>query len=195
MAKKRYQVRVIAGELKGRLLEYPAVLPLRPTMQRTKSSTFGTLGESIRGSVFVDLFAAAGGMGIEALSRGAELACFVERDTRALEFLHRNLEACGIAPHRYQIHRSEVARFLGMGHMEKIHPDFVYVDPPYGDTDFAVLLELFGKIVYSASVVIILEHPTEVSLDPGVQLVTKKVRSFGQTSVSFFSSAGEGDSR
>jgi 16S rRNA (guanine(966)-N(2))-methyltransferase RsmD len=185
VAKRRRRVRVMAGEFKGRLLEYPWQGSTRPTMQRTKSSVFESLGHSLENSVFVDLYAAAGGMGIEAISRGARFACFVENDPRAVEFIHRNLELCGVDKGRYRVHARDVTSFLEDGSLSAINPDIVYIDPPYGETDFRVLLELSSKIAYPARVTVIVEHPTAVTLGAGA-LVRTQVRSFGQTSVSFF---------
>ena len=186
VAKGKRHVRVIAGQLKGRLLEYPSHGSVRPTMQRTKSSIFETLGHSLKNSVFVDLYAAAGAIGIEAISRGAAFVCFVESDRRAVESLRRNLARCGVDSERYRVHARDVTSFLRDGSLAETNPHIVYADPPYGDTDFCVLLELLSEIVYPAPVSIVIEHPTSVTLDAGQTLVRTKVRSFGQTSVSFF---------
>lgn len=191
MAKRIHQVKVIAGKFKGRLLEYPP-RAVRPTMQRVKSSIFESLGPSIKGTVFMDLYCAAGSMGIEALSRGADFAYFVDTDRRALKTLQRNLEICGVPAHSYRIHRMDVLAFLEGGSVEEVGPDLVYVDPPYADTDFRLLLELLDKIAYSREAVVIVEHPSSVRVDPGVQLASDRVKSFGQTAVSFFSLASGG---
>jgi 16S rRNA (guanine(966)-N(2))-methyltransferase RsmD len=154
-------------------------------MQRAKSSVFETLGSSVRGAVFVDLYAAAGAMGIEALSRGARFVCLVECDRVALRFLHRNLETCGISAGRYRVHRGDVSAFLRRG-LEGLKPDVVFADPPYDATDFGVLLELLGSIVYPRSAVIVVEHPSSLTPSRTPGLARTKVKSFGQTSVSFF---------
>jgi len=154
MVKAKRRVRVIAGELKGRLLDYPRQGVFRPTMQRTRTSIFESIDRSIHGAVFIDLYAAAGGVGIEALSRGARLVCFAENDRDALRYLHRNLENCRVPAERYRVHAGDVTAFL-KGPMEKLAPDIVYADPPYEGTDFGVLLELLGAIVYPRSAVIV----------------------------------------
>ncbi len=155
-------------------------------MQRAKSSVFESLGGRVRDSVFVDLYAAAGAIGIEALSRGARFCCFVEKDTGALSCLHSNLESCRVAPARYAIHAAEVVGFLAGGGLAEAAPDIVFADPPYGEADFGVLLELLGKIVYPATAKVIIEHPTGAALDAPAILIPGRVKSFGQTSVSFF---------
>lgn len=185
MARGKRLVRVIAGELKGRLLEYPKQGPFRPTMQRTKSSVFESLGQSIRGAVFIDLYAAAGGIGIEALSRGARFVCFAESDRAALRCLERNLENCRVTGQRYRVHAGDVTAFLE-GPLAKLAPDIIYVDPPYEVTDFSVLLELLGTIVYPRPAVIVVEHPRGLVTTGVPGLAQSRVRAFGQTTVTFF---------
>lgn len=185
MTRGKRRVRVIGGELKGRLLDYPQQGLSRPTMQRTKSSVFESIGRSINGAVFIDLYAAAGGIGIEALSRGARLVCFAEGDRGTLRYLHRNLENCRVAAERYRVYAGDVRAFL-KGHLDKLAPDIVYADPPYDDTDFGVLLELLGAIVYPRPAMIVVEHPTGLMATDVPGLAPTRVRSFGQTTVSFF---------
>lgn len=179
-------MRVIAGAFKGRMLEYPP--DVRPTMQRTKSSIFGMLGPSVNGSRFIDLYAAAGGMGLEALSRGADFVCFVERDRRAVECLSRNLDRCGVPRTRYSIHAGDALSFVEAGLATAA--DVIYADPPYEATDFPVLLELLAKIVYPGPVLIIIEHPRGVVLAAPAGIVRVKEKSFGQTHVTVFRCEG-----
>ena len=77
-------IHVASGAFKGRRLNYPRERILRPTMQRTREAVFDSLADAVRGGGFVDLYAGAGAMGIEALSRGAAFARFVEREPEVL---------------------------------------------------------------------------------------------------------------
>jgi 16S rRNA (guanine966-N2)-methyltransferase len=117
-------VRVVAGEFKGRRLVAPRGTRTRPTADRVREALFSMLGD-VSGARVLDLYAGSGALGIEALSRGAESAVFVERDHAALAALHRNLEATGA---RAEVRRQDVARFLA-------RPggtfDLVFCDPPY----------------------------------------------------------------
>jgi len=185
MAKGKHRVRIISGDLKGRLLDYPKQGPFRPTMQRTRSSVFETLGAAIEDSVFVDLFAAAGANGIEALSRGARLVCFVERHRAALDCLRQNLDRCNIATERYRILAGNVETVIAKELFGDLRPDVIYADPPYADADFGVLLELLGKIVYPDSAVIVIEHATGMLVDVPSGFLLAKTKPFGGTSVSF----------
>jgi len=117
-------VRVVAGEFKGRRLYAPRGAGTRPTADRVREALFSMLGD-VSGARVLDLYAGSGALGIEALSRGAESAVFVERDHAALAALRRNLEATGA---RAEVRRQDVARFLA-------RPggtfDLVFCDPPY----------------------------------------------------------------
>jgi 16S rRNA (guanine(966)-N(2))-methyltransferase RsmD len=185
-AKHAYQMRVLSGTLKGRLLRYPPKGALRPTMQRTKASLFESLKDSLAGAVFVDLYAGAGGMGIEAISRGASYAHFVENGRIVLPLLHRNLESCGIGPDRCRVHSVDTIDFLMRSDFHAIKPDIVFADPPYGTTDFGLLLEFLGRIEYAGLKWIVLEHERELAGEHFDKLDRLKVKKFGQTVVSFF---------
>lgn len=91
------RIRVIAGTAGGLLLEVPGVPGLRPTSDRARESLFNVLGPRLPGARVLDVFAGTGALGIEALSRGAASAVFVERSGRAREALERNLRHCGLA--------------------------------------------------------------------------------------------------
>jgi 16S rRNA (guanine966-N2)-methyltransferase len=119
-------VRVVAGEFKGRRLHAPRGARTRPTADRVREALFSMLGD-VAGARVLDLYAGSGALGIEALSRGAESAVFVERDRQALAALQRNLDAVGADA---DVRRQDVLRFLA-------HPegtfDLVFCDPPYDD--------------------------------------------------------------
>ena len=117
-------MRVVAGEFKGRRLVAPRGSRTRPTADRVREALFSMLGD-VAGARVLDLYAGSGALGIEALSRGAESAVFVERDRAALSALERNLEATG-APG--EVRRQDVARFLARPEGTF---DLVFCDPPY----------------------------------------------------------------
>jgi 16S rRNA (guanine966-N2)-methyltransferase len=117
-------VRVVAGEFKGRRLHAPRGTRTRPTADRVREALFSMLGD-VSGARVLDLYAGSGALGIEALSRGAESAVFVERDRGALAALERNLEAIGASG---EVRRQDVARFLARPEGTF---DLVFCDPPY----------------------------------------------------------------
>jgi 16S rRNA (guanine966-N2)-methyltransferase len=117
-------VRVVAGEFKGHPLRAPRGSATRPTADRVREALFSMLGD-VSGARVLDLFAGSGALGIEALSRGAESAVFVDRDPRAVAATRRNLEAVGAEA---EVRRQEALRFLAA---YRGTFDLVLVDPPY----------------------------------------------------------------
>lgn len=190
---KHQEVRVIAGTLKGRVLLYPAGVRVRPTMQRTKASVFDSLARRIQGSVFVDLYAGAGGVGIEALSRGARGVHFVENDAEAVRCLRENLSRCDVAPGLAEVHAAPVIDFLKSGALRGIGPGVVWADPPYDAGELRVLLEFFAGIEYALDVLLVVEHRREALRLDGLEgLSALEVRRYGQSCVSYIALGGEG---
>jgi 16S rRNA (guanine966-N2)-methyltransferase len=120
-------MRVIAGIYGGRLLRAPRGTGTRPTSDRVREAVFSMLGP-LDGLSVLDLFAGSGALGIEALSRGAERATFVERDPGALACLKANLDALGIAA---EVRRRDALAFLRDARAASRPYDLVLVDPPY----------------------------------------------------------------
>ena len=118
-------MRVVAGSFKGRRLQAPKGSRTRPTADRVREALFSMLGD-VSGARVLDLYAGSGALGIEALSRGAASATFVEKDPRALAAIRSNLEALGS--------RQEVRRQDGLRYLAAAEPgsfDLVFLDPPY----------------------------------------------------------------
>jgi 16S rRNA (guanine966-N2)-methyltransferase len=131
-------MRVVAGEFKGRRLQTARGTRTRPTADRVREALFSMLGD-VSGARVLDLYAGSGALGIEALSRGAESAVFVERDQAALAALRRNLDAVGA---RAEVRRQDVLRFLARPEGTF---DLVFCDPPY-DGAPAVAAPLAGAL-------------------------------------------------
>ncbi|HEV3378358.1 MAG TPA: 16S rRNA (guanine(966)-N(2))-methyltransferase RsmD [Thermoleophilaceae bacterium] len=117
-------MRVVAGEFRGRRLAAPRGARTRPTADRVREALFSMLGD-VSGARVLDLYAGSGALGIEALSRGAASAVFVERDPRAAAVIERNLTSLGLEE---EVLRRDAVRFLsaGVGTF-----DLVFCDPPY----------------------------------------------------------------
>jgi 16S rRNA (guanine966-N2)-methyltransferase len=118
-------MRVVAGEFKGRRLRMPRGAPTRPTADRVREALFSMLGD-VEGARVLDLYAGSGALGIEALSRGAAGAVFVERDARAAAAIEANLEAVGV---QAEVSRGDVLAFLA--EPSRTTFDLVFCDPPY----------------------------------------------------------------
>ncbi len=183
---RKKQPRVIAGEYRGRILSYPADAGVRPTMERTREALFSAIQDRVVGVVFVDLFSASGGVGIEAISRGAAAAHFVERMPQALELLERNLEDCGVDPGRFCIHRRDVHEYLERGGLTPIPGAIVFADPPYGKGDGERLLTHFRETAYANIEMLILEHSEPVEKNALGSLKFSKTRRYGDSRLSFW---------
>ena len=122
-------MRVVAGIAKGRQLKSPKSPNVRPIMDRVKTALFDILAPEIEGARFLDLFAGAGGVGIEALSRGAAAATFVELDTETWRLMGENLRITGLGEHAETLH-SDAFRYVERTHASGRRYDIVYVAPP-----------------------------------------------------------------
>ena len=123
-------MRVIAGKARSLKLMTPPGMDTRPTTDRTKETLFNILQPEIGGARFLDLFSGSGAIGIEALSRGAAFAVFVEKDRAAAECIRKNLAFTKVGDNG-QILRKDVGAALKS--LEKGEPfDLIFMDPPYG---------------------------------------------------------------
>lgn len=123
--------RIIAGQGKGRRLKAPRGLDTRPTGARVRQSLFDILAPRLGGSRFLDLCAGSGGVGLEALSRGAARVVFVDPSAAAVQAVRANLEALGSAGLRAEVFRQDAQTALrGLAQAGRRF-DLVYLDPPY----------------------------------------------------------------
>lgn len=129
-------MRVVAGELRGRLFDAPPGNDTRPTTDKVREAVFNALGslDLIRDAAIADLFAGSGGLGIEALSRGAAHVTFVERDRAALRTLRSNLQSLGLEAASKVVPGDSLAMVAGLD------VDVVLADPPYEFDRWADLL-------------------------------------------------------
>jgi 16S rRNA (guanine(966)-N(2))-methyltransferase RsmD len=180
-------MRVLAGTLKGRRLVTPRGLGTRPTADQVRIALMDTLTPRLPGARVLDLFAGAGGVGLEALSRGAATATFVERDHRAVAALRENVAALG-AGDRVRIHRGDVAATLERLARAGERYDIVFLDPPYEAGLVAPVLDALGTgAVTAPGVVVIAQHPTRQPPPPATgRLVMYRTRRFGETTLTFF---------
>jgi 16S rRNA (guanine966-N2)-methyltransferase len=176
-------VRVISGSARGRKLKSVDSPGVRPTTDRLKESLFSTLGPGIRGKRVLDLYAGSGGLGIEALSRGAEHATFVEADHAAAGMIEANLFATGLAD-RAQVVRHRVERFSGGSRFgaEGVF-DVVLADPPYETGIPSEVLEALatgGRLAGNAMVVLEVSSRLE-NLDPPLGYRLLDARKYGDS--------------
>ncbi len=133
-------LRIISGTARGRRLKTPPGLNTRPVTERIRESLFSIWGTRLTGAVFLDLFAGSGSMGIEALSRGARKAVFVENDARAVKIIKDNLELC-----QFEISGKVIKSDVLWSIKKFVHDsesfDIIYIDPPF------TVPELFGQVM------------------------------------------------
>ncbi|HEY2391875.1 MAG TPA: 16S rRNA (guanine(966)-N(2))-methyltransferase RsmD [Candidatus Angelobacter sp.] len=127
-------MRVIAGKYKSRRLVAPEGVQTRPTSDRLRETLFNVVAPGIEGSVWLDLFAGSGAVGIEALSRGASRVCFVESSTAAGRVIRTNLHTLEISNEADIMERDAMAA-LRMLNTQSIAYDFIFLDPPYRKMD------------------------------------------------------------
>lgn len=178
-------VRVIAGEAKGRRLRPVPGTGTRPITDRAKSALFSILGDDVRDSRFLDLFAGTGQVGIEALSRGASEAVFVERARLAVRTIRENLA------HTRLVEQAEVLQADVFHYLARTPEpfDIVFIAPPqYQGLWSRALIALDGKIGWLASVaqVVVQIHPREYSALDLDRLALFDQRSYGGVMLCFY---------
>ena len=179
-------MRVISGSAKGRRLRTLKGLQVRPTTDRVKEAVFNLLGPDWEGLRVLDLFAGSGALGIEALSRGAAYAVFVDKASPSLGVIQSNLDACGFAD-RARLIRADAIRFLH-AKTEQDRFDAIFADPPYDSGLAGRCLEAVGRFVaLSDSGRMIVEHSRREALPERVENLTVRTeRSYGDTTVTVY---------
>jgi 16S rRNA (guanine966-N2)-methyltransferase len=174
-------VRIVGGEFKRRRLKAPEGPKTRPTSDKVREALFDILGGRIDGSGFLDLYAGTGAVGLEALSRGARRAVFVEAGKKAAGVLRENLQALGLeGSGRVLILTAE--RALRVLREERFDLDLVFCDPPYADPFWPALLASFGEALpLRPGGLLVLEHAmrTPPAVPEGFELV--KSYKYGDT--------------
>ena len=146
------------GEAGGRRLATPR--GIRPSQGVVKEAVFNVLGRAVAGARVLDLFAGSGALGIEALSRGAAHATFVERDPAAAAVIRRNLDALELAA-RSTVVRAEVVRWLERSRAEVAAASVVLLDPPYNDAVLNRALALLDETVSEGTTTVVEHAPAQ----------------------------------
>ena len=150
-------MRVIAGSARRLQLKTVDSLDTRPTTDRIKETLFNILNSDLPGSVFLDLFSGSGGIGIEALSRGAKKAYFVENDKRPLMCIKDNLANTNLIDKGEIINRDAVTSISLLEEKREVF-DFIFMDPPYGkELEKEVLIRLQNSSIVNEDTLIIVE--------------------------------------
>lgn len=176
-------MRITGGIGKGRRLKVPAGSRVRPTSDKVKQALFNILGERIIDAVFLDLFTGAGGIGIEALSRGAEMVTFVDASRDSLNAVKQNVEESGYTE-RSEVILSKAESFLKKSQRAY---DLVFLDPPYADELRPLLEALSNSVILKKDAIVIAEHFKKQSSPPRARKLTLyRQAKYGDTVLAFY---------
>jgi 16S rRNA (guanine(966)-N(2))-methyltransferase RsmD len=176
-------MRITGGTGRGRRLKVPAGSGVRPTSDKVKQALFNILGQRVVDSAFLDLFAGAGGIGLEALSRGARSVVFVDASRESLDAIKRNIGQTGFAD-RAHIVFAKAGSFL----KKKSGPyDIVFLDPPYTEELQPLLDQLAASGLLCAGSIVIAEHfKKQPSPEEAGPLTLYREARYGDTVLAFY---------
>jgi 16S rRNA (guanine966-N2)-methyltransferase len=171
-------VKIIAGELKGRILQFPKTR-IRPTMDKIRGAVFNIISANFPDILLMsrvcDIFAGTGAMGIEALSRGAQHATFIETDKTALKFLKDNIKGMEI--------KTEVIPYDARRAIDKISEkfDIIFLDPPYNMGLVQPIIDKLANFnILNMSGIIVIEHNKQEKFEISDNLVIYKQKSYNE---------------
>lgn len=171
-------MRIVAGRWRGRIIDAPGGAAVRPTLDSVREAWMSILQKDIPGAKVVDLFSGSGALGLEALSRGAESAAFVENNSASLRVLRANIEKLG-ASDSATVHRADALKFV-----EKLGPgafDLAFADPPYAGGGAARVAAHWLQVPFAS--ILSVEHAASDTMPAGGE-----VRRYGTTAITIYRS-------
>ena len=191
--KKENNIRIVSdmqvtdGKHKGKYLQSTVSPKVRPTARRIREVAFKILYRRIRAKRFLDLCAGCGTVGIEAISRGAIIATFVERSAKMCSYIKKNLTTCGIKEGHGEVVEMEVAPFLKKMWKRRRFWDVVYFDPPYNANYDEVLKYLSRGATVTPGGILVIEHHSEMFFPEKIGVMKRfRVVVQGETTLSFY---------
>jgi len=180
-------MRIIGGEYRSRLISMPKGVDIRPTQDKVREAVFNILAD-VSGKNVLDLFAGSGAFGIEAISRGAKRATFVENNFRCAEAIRSNLESLGVLDTIYDIIRTNALSVLPRMAKDEEKFDLVFIDPPYHKgMAKKCLINIDSYDILSQTGVVVVEHFKKDALAQGLKtLILEKERVYGDTVVTIY---------
>ncbi len=178
-------MRVTGGSGKGRRLKVPAGQRVRPTSDKVKQALFNILGDKVAGSLCLDLFAGTGGIGIEALSRGAGKVVFVDDSRDSLHAVRKNIEQTGFEE------QAEVVAAHAEKYLKKSSEQFdiIFLDPPYTYDQTELLNAVAESTVLKPDTIVVSEHfKKQPSPDRAGSLLMYREAVYGDTVLAFYKS-------
>lgn len=181
-------MRVIAGEYRGRILKSPSNIKTRPTSDRLRETLFNILNPKIDDDTrFLDLCAGTGAVGIEAVSRGAKFAAFVDKSRRACALIEENLDLLKIPEEQTEVFCSSAEKFIARE--QENFWDFIFYDPPYQENYRLLLFEVGENAsqLLTDEGILIVEHRVKNILPETIgEIGRQRVLKQGETQLSFY---------
>lgn len=175
------KLRIIAGLYGGRNIKAPDTVATHPMSERVRNALFNIVSDEVKGADILDVFAGSGAVGIEALSRGAAHATFVERDRHASNAIESNATLLGADAQSTFVH-SNVEPWISMC---KKQFDIIFVDPPYEDMQFSTVERLMGLLKPNG--LMVLSYPGRGEAPTGTNgVVVVDNRSYGTAALTFY---------
>ncbi|MBI4830765.1 MAG: 16S rRNA (guanine(966)-N(2))-methyltransferase RsmD [Candidatus Lindowbacteria bacterium] len=180
-------MRITGGQAKGILIKAPKNMRTRPTSDKVREALFDTLGGNVIERNVLDLFAGSGALAIEALSRGANYAALVERDSVAVSLIEENLERAGFSEKAETFRadfRAAIRKFAKSGRQF----DLILIDPPYQSGLLEqIALALAEHRILLPRAIVVLEHFRKTDPPPSISdIPLSRTRFYGQTALSYF---------
>ncbi len=185
-------MRVVSGDLKGRILKAVPGTSTRPTTDKVKEALFNMIGPYFTGGLGLDLFAGSGGLGIEALSRGLDKVIFVDRDGKAIHVITENVKSCGLEM-KAEIYRNDAVRALKAIQKRDLKFNYIFLDPPYKKQQLVKLLEMIDKEeLVPHEGMVVCEHASDITLPEKVgSLVQTRNEKYGIIGITLYEAARE----
>lgn len=178
-------MRIVGGMFKSRRLKFPKQKTTRPTSSKVREALFNIIMSRIPDSVFVDLFAGSGAVGLEALSRGAKFAIFIEKDVRACDIIKQNIKNLGIDESKILIICDDAISGLKKLEKKGYSFDIIFIDPPYYKKMIKPCLDLLkSSELLNSGAITVLQYPKDEIIDTQDFIIVKN-KKYGRTILSF----------
>jgi len=178
-------IRIISGVYGKRIIEGSGTTRTHPMGERIRNALFNIVGTEVQGARVLDAFAGSGSLGLEALSRGAVEATFIERDRVAQNVITNNIQTLNVAEVTKLV-KAPVAKWLNTYEGEPF--DIIFADPPYHDTQLSTVLELLG--ILKPNGLMVLSYPGNGEVPTKLENVVVDVRSYGDAVLIFYRKEG-----
>ena len=179
-------IRLIAGLYGGRTIEGSGTERTHPMSERVRSSLFSIIGSEVEGARVLDVFAGSGALGLEALSRGAESATFVERDRIAQKIIDANITTLGIERKKAKLIKAPASSWARTSGDDTY--DIIFADPPYHDLQLSTVATITSLLKPGGLMVLSYPDKAEVPTELGVVVVDN--RSYGNAALAFYRKEG-----